>query len=59
MGPLPALPGDLKSLTYAGAEENLSLRELLKVSYGEASDEVYIKSMPYDVGLRVSHRMDS
>ncbi len=53
------MPGDLKSLTYAGAEENLSLRELLKVSYGEASDEVYIKSMPYDVGLRVSHRMDS
>jgi len=59
MGNPPALPGDLKSLTYAGVEESLSIREQLKVSDGEAFDEVCIKSMPYDVGLQVSHRVDT
>ena len=58
MGNPPALPGDLKSLTYAGVEESLSILEQLKVSDGEAFDEVCIKSMPYDVGLQVSHRVE-
>ena len=58
MGNPPALPGDLKSLTYAGVEESLSICEQLKVSDGEAFDEVCIKSMPYDVGLQVSYRLD-
>jgi hypothetical protein len=57
MGNPPALPGDLKSLTYAGVKESLSICELLKVSDREAFDEVRIKLMPYDVGLQVSHRM--
>jgi len=52
------LPGDLKSLTYAGGKESLSIRELLKVSDREAFDAVGIKCMPYDVGLQISHRMD-
>ena len=59
MGNPPALPGDLKSLTYAGVEESISIREQLKVSDGEAFDEVCIESMPYDVGLQVSHRVDT
>jgi len=54
MGNPPALPGDLKSLTYAGVEESLSIRGQLKVSYGEAFDEVCIKSMPYDVGASIT-----
>lgn len=57
--PPPALPEDLKSLTYAGVEESLSICEQLKVSDGEAFDEVCIKSMPYDVGLQVSSRLDT
>lgn len=59
MGNPPALPGDLKSLTYAGVEESLSICEQFKVSDGEAFDEVCIKSMPYDVGLQVSHCVDT
>ena len=59
MGNPPALPGDLKSLTYAGVIESLSICELLRVSDREAFNEVCVKLMPYDVGLQVSHRLDT
>lgn len=56
--PPPAKPGGVKNLTYAGVEESLSIREQLKMSAGEAFDEVRIKSYASDVGLQVSHRVD-
>jgi hypothetical protein len=42
-----------------GVEESLSIREQLNVSDGEAFNEVCIKSMAYDAGLQVSHRVDT
>jgi hypothetical protein len=46
-------------LTYAGVKESLFICELIKVSDGEAFGEVLFKSMPYDVGLQVSHCLDT